>query len=107
MDKETDLFLSELEQAHLRDIDNNTIVPPGERECPICKQTMVEETEYGVSLDVCKDHGVWLDQGELPRIVSFIRSGNRSLSRRAIKKAKHQGKISALLWGVFSLLSDD
>jgi Zn-finger nucleic acid-binding protein len=35
----------------------------------------------GVIIDVCKQHGVWCDAGELPRIFEFIRSGGMEVAR--------------------------
>lgn len=33
--------------------------------CPICSNAMEKVTSDGVELDLCKVHGVWLDQSEL------------------------------------------
>lgn len=35
----------------------------------------------GVIIDLCKDHGVWLDNQELNRIVQFIESGGMDRAR--------------------------
>jgi Zn-finger nucleic acid-binding protein len=39
----------------------------------------------GVVLDVCKDHGVWFNHGELTRIVEFIRGGGLGRARELEK----------------------
>jgi Zn-finger nucleic acid-binding protein len=44
---------------------NTRFVPEGERPCPVCRRQMATEERYGVTADVCADHGVWLDAGEL------------------------------------------
>jgi Zn-finger nucleic acid-binding protein len=40
--------------------------------CPKCGAAMGRmPLPSGVEIDVCEDHGVWLDVGELERIVQF------------------------------------
>ncbi len=87
--EETLRFLQSMEQTHTTS-PNDQIVPPGERECPICKKTMSVEVVEGVSLDNCQDHGVWLDFGELQQIISRIRQGERVSRRYAIRRAKEE-----------------
>jgi Zn-finger nucleic acid-binding protein len=33
--------------------------------CPVCKESMKEEKHGDVTIDVCDEHGIWLDQKEL------------------------------------------
>lgn len=46
--------------------------------CPDCRETMLR-TSFGdgcaVVGDRCKDHGVWLDGGELGRLLNWARAG--------------------------------
>lgn len=46
--------------------------------CPVCRETM-ERSSYGktsgVLSDQCYQHGVWLDGGELGRLLSWARAG--------------------------------
>jgi Zn-finger nucleic acid-binding protein len=35
----------------------------------------------GVVLDVCKNHGVWLDRGELQRVLQFVDRGGLAPAR--------------------------
>lgn len=48
------------------------------RRCPVCKK-MMDRKNYrrrsGVILDVCAEHGVWLDPGELRQIMEWVKSG--------------------------------
>lgn len=48
------------------------------RRCPVC-QKMMDRRNYrhrsGVILDVCTEHGVWLDPGELRQIMEWVKSG--------------------------------
>lgn len=53
--------------------------------CPECSQLMNRSNfakASGVIIDVCKQHGVWCDAGELPRIFEFIRDGGMDAARK-------------------------
>ena len=52
--------------------------------CPECKQLMNRNNfarVSGVIVDLCKEHGVWFDAGELPTIVEFIEGGGLARAR--------------------------
>jgi Zn-finger nucleic acid-binding protein len=52
--------------------------------CPECRRLMNRQNfarVSGVLVDVCKGHGVWFNQGELRRIVEFIRAGGMDRAR--------------------------
>lgn len=52
--------------------------------CPDCKQLMNRNNfarSSGVIIDVCKNHGVWFDFDELPRIIEFIHEGGMDRAR--------------------------
>ena len=59
-----------------------------------------------VRMDVCEDHGVWLDTGELESIVRRVRSKGRASADNKVSRARHQGKVSGMLWGPLSFLFD-
>lgn len=43
--------------------------------CPLCRTLMNRVNFYGTSgvlLDVCPEHGHWLDQGEMQRVMEFV-----------------------------------
>lgn len=43
--------------------------------CPVCKSTLQEQNRESVSIDVCPQcRGVWLDRGELEKLMSVVRS---------------------------------
>lgn len=50
------------------------------RKCPVCRK-MMNRVNYGQSsgvvADRCRDHGVYLDAGELRRIQAWVRAGGR------------------------------
>src|SRR5260221_5937318 len=39
----------------------------------------------GVIVDMCKNHGVWFDVDELPKIVDFIQKGGMEMTREKEK----------------------
>lgn len=52
--------------------------------CPRCDKLMNRVNfahSSGVVLDACRTHGVWLDRGELQRVLGFIESGGLTLAR--------------------------
>ena len=56
--------------------------------CPECKQLMNRSNfarVSGVIVDLCKEHGVWFDAGELPKIVEFIEGGGLARAREKEK----------------------
>ena len=53
------------------------------------RQFRHRERSSGVVLDVCKDHGVWLDHSEIERIVTFQhQSGGALITERPAMKAE-------------------
>jgi Zn-finger nucleic acid-binding protein len=53
--------------------------------CAMCKELMLRKNFAGVSgviVDSCKHHGVWLDYGELEKILAFVRAGGLEKARR-------------------------
>jgi Zn-finger nucleic acid-binding protein len=53
--------------------------------CPDCKQLMNRNNfarSSGVIIDICRQHGIWFDSEELPKIIEFIRVGGLEHARR-------------------------
>jgi Zn-finger nucleic acid-binding protein len=52
--------------------------------CPKCS-TLMSRSNFarssGAIIDICKQHGVWFDAEELPKIIGFIRKGGMELAR--------------------------
>ena len=69
-----------------------TPAPPGfhYRPCPVCRKLMNRSNfggGSGVIVDVCGAHGVFLDRGELTRIVDFIEKGGwERVKKREIQR---------------------
>ena len=112
MNDDTVKFLAELEQAEaLVSEQNECVVPAGERPCPICGEPMeVEDYPCGpidyVQMDVCDRHGVWLDCGELPKIISCTKLAASDRRIREIKRAKLEGKKAGYMVGAWAFLLD-
>ena len=69
--------------------------------CPCCDKLMNRSNfarSSGVILDVCKLHGVWLDRGELQRVLGFIESGGLTVAREREREelAEEQRRLAAL-----------
>jgi Zn-finger nucleic acid-binding protein len=66
--------------------------------CPVC-HSMMNRTIFarvsGVIVDVCKEHGVWFDAGEINAILAFIESGGLERAR-AKQKAEHDAEHARL-----------
>jgi Zn-finger nucleic acid-binding protein len=60
----------------------------------------------GVPIDSCPTHGVWLDTGELERLLENRERTMRAKYRRHLNQANRDGKLSGILFGWFSLLFD-
>ncbi|MEW6173653.1 MAG: zf-TFIIB domain-containing protein [Bacillota bacterium] len=44
------------------------------KDCPVCHNPLKEVPKYGVLIDICTNcRGVWLDRGELEKVVSLAR----------------------------------
>jgi Zn-finger nucleic acid-binding protein len=69
--------------------------------CPRCDKLMNRSNfahSSGVILDVCKAHGVWLDRGELQRVLSFVGSGGLTVARAREREEliEEQRRLTAL-----------
>ncbi|SRR5258706_12894762 len=78
--------------------------------CPVCAVLMHVEVKQHVEVDVCAQHGVWLDKDELEGIAQAIRARTRTFERAvrrvAVDKAKRSGRLAGTNFGFWSLLFD-
>lgn len=79
-----------------REHPNADVVPEGARPCPICGVAMTTARRGDDSIDVCEDHGVWLDRHELERM--FLR--RTKAAGRRVKRAKEEGMVAGFCWGL-------
>ena len=62
--------------------------------CPVCKTLMnrrLFSAGSGVIIDVCRDHGVYFDEGELPKIIEFVQQGGiEHAEKKQIERMKDE-----------------
>jgi len=59
------------------------------RHCPVCRKLMQRKNfmgRSGVITDVCDEHGVWLDSGELRQILEWVKTGGIERIRQEEKR---------------------
>lgn len=61
-------------------------------DCPVCRRLMNRVNfgpRSGVIADVCREHGMWLDGGELRQILEWTKAGGKIMRREAeLEKAR-------------------
>lgn len=71
----------------------------GVRTCPSCGKDMQKTVfayESGVPMDVCSEHGVWLDDGELHRIEAWYEAQERYRERDQAEWGGKHGKLEQI-----------
>ena len=70
--------------------------------CPECAVLMNRKNfggTSGVVVDVCKKHGTWFDEGELPRVIAFVAGGGleRARAREAAEaeRLRHEAMVAS------------
>jgi len=61
--------------------------------CPVCGKHMNRVnfgTRSGVIVDRCKEHGVWLDGGELRHLFEWMKAGGKLLARERQEQRKQE-----------------
>lgn len=81
---------------------NADLVPEGQRPCPICGARMQSVRRAGEVIDVCADHGVWLDRWELERLVA----GHGVRARRRSDAAEAKARRELMWWPFYDLFGD-
>jgi Zn-finger nucleic acid-binding protein len=69
--------------------------------CPCCGQAMKRKRMKGVAIDLCGEHGIWLDKGELSAIMARTRGTAR---RAATEQSLQKGRWEGVMYGWWSLL---
>ena len=62
--------------------------------CPICGNTMQVEKVHRSEVDVCDEHGVWLDAGELEKICRRVQIKGWRTRKGSIREARRQGRVA-------------
>lgn len=71
--------------------------------CVACRELMNRRNYAsisGVVLDVCRKHGVWLDSGELEKVLAFVRQGGlgRAREREIERLRSERRKLEEASW---------
>jgi len=95
-DKEQQSAVVHYTAAKPRDLDVAT--PISYVPCPECEQLMNRSNfarSSGVIIDLCKQHGVWFDADELPKIIDFVDKGGlvRAREKEKIALEEERGRI--------------
>jgi Zn-finger nucleic acid-binding protein len=68
--------------------------------CPVCRKMMNRKNFArisGVIVDICGNHGIWFDAGEVEKVMDFISRGGLQKSRqREIERLKDEEKLMKL-----------
>ena len=81
-------------------------VREGSRPCPVCGAIMDIQVKRKTKIDVCLEHGIWLDKGELDEILKLVRSSMGRSRRSALRRARKDGAVKGALFGWWALLGD-
>ncbi len=76
--------------------ENVKLIAEGQRHCPICHQVMETARRSDDWIDVCAEHGVWLDRFELERM--FMRRARRAGRRTRV--VAREARIDGFFWGL-------
>jgi Zn-finger nucleic acid-binding protein len=63
--------------------------------CPVCSKLMNRVnfgTKSGVIVDRCRDHGVWLDGGELRHLLEWMKAGGKLLGQEREQQLRKEAK---------------
>ncbi|MHB1461804.1 MAG: TFIIB-type zinc ribbon-containing protein [Armatimonadota bacterium] len=56
-------------------------------QCPVCNNTLTAVERSGIEIDVCPQcKGVWLDRGELEKLIQLELRGSTSIDDRSIRR---------------------
>ena len=76
------------------------------RPCPVCASPLTVVRKGTLQLDVCDDHGIWLDKGELEELIRRGRLGEATRRHFAVERSKESARLSGWLLGPLSFLFD-
>jgi Zn-finger nucleic acid-binding protein len=72
--------------------------------CPKCQGVMSIKVIQEVEVDYCMEHGLWLDKGELNRIIQGSKKSCKEFREMQTDNARHEGKVQGFLFGAWSFL---
>lgn len=83
---------------NLNKVHRHDEYPVGYIKCPVCQKMMNRinfGSRSGVIVDTCKDHGLWLDGGELRQLMEWTKAGGQMLHQQKqaeMEKMEQQAK---------------
>ena len=108
LDKEAGT-VTEVDYQRLTHLVEQAVWRPVEyRDCPVCGRMMNRVnfgTRSGVVVDRCRDHGVFLDAGELRQLIDWRKAGGQCLqdkSRERDAKRREKERISQQLSATYT-----
>ena len=78
----------------------------GDRPCPVCRGVMSLARKGKTAIDVCEEHGIWLDRGELEAIVKRSQIGQATRIHMAERRGRESGKLMAYWLDELAFLFD-
>lgn len=73
----------------IRNVRRHQDYPVSYIKCPICLKRMNRinfSSKSGVIIDKCRDHGIWVDGGELRQLMEWIKAGGQLLHHQMRKE---------------------
>ena len=67
--------------------------------CPVCSTEMTKSFSHSTEIDVCIEHGIWLDKGELSKITNSARLKSKGATERRAYLERENGKLQGIMWG--------
>ncbi|MFQ6537752.1 MULTISPECIES: zf-TFIIB domain-containing protein [Aphanothece] len=87
----------------LADSPRRSAAPVRYRPCPRCGELMnrrLQGQRSGVVVDQCRDHGLWLDAGELRQLLEWARAGGVLLDQERQAQQTRERQVDApATWG--------
>ena len=86
----------DINRSKLDNINNHmgpATPPAGYIKCPVCSKLMNRVNfgiKSGVIVDRCRDHGVWLDGGELRHLFEWMKAGGKLLAQEREEQLKKE-----------------
>src|SRR5262245_23722279 len=79
--------------ARAAEVDSLTAPGVRYRPCAVCGQYMARQNfgrQSGVVIDKCRNHGIWFDADELPRILDWVRAGGLARANEEVADRQEQ-----------------
>ncbi len=99
-----DKSVSRVFQVDFRQLENINKIrrcqdyPVAYIKCPLCRKLMNRinfGTQSGVIVDTCKEHGVWLDGGELRQLLEWMKAGGKILHQQNQLEIERKKRLEA------------